>query len=157
MKITLTYAVALLFSLGLAEEVKSDGWNDTFPIDRYTMVSTGKNPYWRLSPGRYVVLGALEPGGGEFVVISVLDETETIDDIETRVIEEREYKDGKLIEVSRNFFAMAEETKDVFYFGEDVDDYIDGQITGHSGHWRAGKDGARAGLYMPGKPVAYYA
>ena len=147
-------AVATLISCpAFTEDSSDDGWNDNFSFDHYTMVSTGKNPYWRLNPGRYVVLGTLEPHGGEFVVISVLDETETIDDIETRVIEEREYKDGKLTEISRNFFAMAKETKDVFYFGEDVDDYVDGEITGHGGQWRAGKDGARAGLYMPGKPV----
>ena len=110
-------AVATLISCpAFTEDSSDDGWNDNFSFDHYTMVSTGKNPYWRLNPGRYVVLGTLEPHGGEFVVISVLDETETIDDIETRVIEEREYKDGKLTEISRNFFAMAKETKDVFLF-----------------------------------------
>ncbi len=151
--LTILSAAALITCPAIAEEADNDGWKDHFPLDNYTMVSTGKNPYWRLNPGRYVVLGALEPRGGEFVLISVLDETETIGDVDTRVIEEREYKDGKLKEISRNFFAMAKETGDVFYFGEDVDDYDNGQVLGHSGQWRAGTDGAQAGLYMPGKPV----
>ena len=86
-------------------------------------------------------------------MISVLDETEMVDGIETRVVEEREYDKGQLKEISRNFFAMSKKTEDVFYFGEDVDDYEDGAVIGHGGQWRAGKDGARAGLYMPGKPA----
>lgn len=151
--LTIILAATLISCPAYAEEANNDGWKDHFPLDRYTMLATGKSPYWRLNPGRYVVLGALDSGGGEFVLISVLDETETVDDVETRVIEEREYKDGKLKEISRNFFAMAQETGDVFYFGEDVDDYDNGQVTGNSGQWRAGTDGARAGLYMPGKPV----
>ena len=153
MKKFIILATTLLFSLAFAEEASDDGWNDRFPIESYTMVSKGQNRYWSIKPGRYVVLGDIGPSGSEFVVISVLDETEMVDGIETRVIEEREYKNGELKEVSRNFFAMAKETKDIFYFGEDVDDYAGGQIIGHSGQWRAGKDGARAGLYMPAKPV----
>jgi len=153
MRKNLICAVTLLSSVAFAEEAKDDGWNDSFPVESLTLVSTGQNRYWSLKPGRYVVLGNIEPAGAEFVVISVLDETEIIDKIETRVIEEREYKDGRLVEVSRNFFAMAKETKDVFYFGEDVDDYENGKISGHSGQWRAGKDDARAGLYMPGNPA----
>ena len=150
----LIFVTTLLCSLAFAEEANDDGWNDSFPVETYTMVSTGnKNPYWSLKPGRYVVLGKIEPGGDEFVIITVLDETETVGNVETRVIEEREYEDGKLAEVSRNFFAMEKKSKDIFYFGEDVDYYEDGQVTGHSGQWRAGSDGARAGLYMPGRPV----
>jgi len=152
-RLTIILATTLISCPAFTEDSGDDGWRDSFSLEDYTMVSTGKNPFWRLNPGRYVVLGALAPGGGEFVVISVLDETEMIGDVDTRVIEEREYKDGKLKEISRNFFAMAKETGDVFYFGEDVDDYDNGQVLGHSGQWRAGTDGARAGLYMPGTPV----
>jgi len=130
-----------------------EGWQDSFPVDTYTMSATGDNPYWGLEPGRFVVLGSLESDGSEFVIISVLDETEVVDGVETRVIEEREFENGELIEISRNFFATAEETGDVFYFGEDVDYYEDGEVTTHEGEWRAGVDDARAGLYMPANPV----
>ena len=153
MKKIIILATTLLFSLAFAEEASDDGWSDNFSVENYTMVSKGQNRYWSIKPGRYVVLGDIGPNGSEFVVISVLDETEMVDGIETRVIEEREYKNGQLKEVSRNFFAMAKETKDIFYFGEDVDDYADGEIIGHSGQWRAGTDGAKAGLYMPAEPV----
>jgi len=76
-----------------------------------------------------------------------------VDGVQTRVLEEREEKDGRLIEVSRNYFAIDKNTKDVYYFGEDVDMYKKGKVTGHGGAWLAGVKGARFGLMMPGKIV----
>ena len=153
MKTILLIAATLLAVPALAAETSGDNWQDTFPIDQYTMSANGENRYWSLIPGRFVVLGSIEPGATEFVVITVLDETELIDGTETRVVEEREYKDGQLLEVSRNFFAAAEETGDVFYFGEDVEMYEDGEVVSHDGEWRAGLGDARAGLYMPKEPI----
>ena len=47
---------------------------------------------------------------------------------------------------------MVEQTKDVFYFGEDVDNYKDGKVANHAGSWLAGVRGAKPGLMMPGQP-----
>jgi len=153
MKTKLLFAAILIAIPAFAATASDDGWQDSFPIETYTMTSTGENRYWSLEPGRFVILGNLESDGSELVIISVLRETEMVDGIETRVIEEREYKNGELVEISRNFFAMAEESGDVFYFGEDVDYYEDGEVVAHDGEWRAGMDGARAGLYMSANPV----
>lgn len=153
MKKILLIATATFATSVSAEVATGDGWQDTFPIDSYTMTPTGENPYWNLTPGRFVVLGSIEPDNTELVVISVLHETELVNGIEARVVEEREYEDGQLAEISRNFFATAEETGDVFYFGEDVDYYEGGEVIGHEGEWRAGQDDARPGLYMPKEPI----
>lgn len=153
MKKYLFLAAALLPVQAYNQETQDNTWQDDFRIDELSMVSNGKNPYWRLTPGQYVILGSLDSDGGEFVVIAVLNETETIGNVETRVVEEREFEAGRLVEVSRNFFAMDKASGDVYYFGEDVDDYKDDKVVDHSGEWRAGVGGARAGLYMPGKPV----
>jgi hypothetical protein len=67
-----------------------------------------------------------------------------------RVVEERETEDGELAEVSRNWFARCVETSDIYYFGEEVDIYEDGELVDHHGEWRAGEDGAQPGLMMPG-------
>ncbi len=64
-----------------------------------------------------------------------------------------------MIEISRNYFAMCAETGDVFYFGEEVDIYESGKLTGHEGAWLAGVDGARAGMIIPANPevgMKYY-
>jgi len=153
MNTKLLLAATFIAIPAFADAADEEGWLDSFPIETYTMTATGNNRFWSLKPGRYVVLGNIGSDGSELVVISVLDETEMVDGVETRVIEEREYEDGELAEISRNFFAMAEETGDVFYFGEDVDYYEDGEVVRHDGEWRAGTDGARPGLYMPDKPV----
>jgi hypothetical protein len=84
------------------------------------------------------------------VIITVLNETRQINGTETRVIEERESIDGELVEISRNFFAICEETNSVFYFGEEVDDYDNDNIISHEGAWLAGVDANRAGVIMPG-------
>lgn len=70
---------------------------------------------------------------------------------QTRVIEEREIENGELVEVSRNYFAVCKPSNDVYYFGEDVDDYENGEIVSHPGAWLAGIDGDKAGMIMPGK------
>jgi hypothetical protein len=123
-------------------------WQEGFDLAGRTLAAAGRNPYFILVPGFQLVL----EGGNEKVAITVLDETIEVDGVITRVVEEREWKRGELTEVSRNFFAIDPETRDVFYFGEDVDDYKDGKIHKHTGAWRAGKRNARAGLYMPGQP-----
>jgi hypothetical protein len=43
------------------------------------------------------------------------------------------------------------ETNDIFYFGEEVDNYEDGVLVDHDGSWRAGEDGAQPGILMPGR------
>jgi hypothetical protein len=130
-------------------------WQEEFGISECTLVSTGRNRYFILEPGFQLVL----EGGREVLTITVLDETVDVDGIQTRVVEEREWRNGDLIEVSRNFFAMCEKTEDVFCFGEEVDMYSGGKLASHSGAWRAGERNAKPGLIMPGNPrlgMQYY-
>lgn len=120
----------------------------SFMIENCTFSSTGRNQFFILEPNyRLVLVG--EDGEEAELIITVLNETRVVDGTETRVVEERESVDGELVEVSRNFFAICEETNSVFYFGEEVDDYENGEIVGHEGEWLAGEDNATAGIMMP--------
>jgi hypothetical protein len=130
-------------------------WQQEFDISKCNLVTMGRNQYFVLEPGYQLVL----EGGGTKLQITVLDETRKVDGIMTRVVEEREWKKGRLYEVARNYFAICEQTKDVFYFGEDVDFYENDKIVKHDGAWLAGEKGNRAGLMMPGTPkvgMKYY-
>ena len=127
---------------------RSDGWTKDFPIEKGELVPIGRNPYFILEPGYILVL----EGGDAQLIITVLNETRMVDGVETRVVEERETKGGKLIEVSRNYFAINKRTNDVFYFGEDVDMYKDGKVVSHAGSWLSGVKKAKFGLMMPGQP-----
>ena len=113
------------------------------------LTTSGRNTYFILEPGYELVL----EDGDEQLVVTVLDETKRIGDFDTRVVEERESRNGKLIEVSRNFFAISKQSKDVYYFGEEVDIYRGGKVVRHEGAWLAGQNGARFGLMMPGTPT----
>ena len=83
----------------------------------------------------------------------MLEETKVVDGVRTRVVEERESRDGELAEISRNYFAIDASTGAVYYFGEDVDIYEVGKVVSHRGAWLSGVDGAKFGLMMPGKPA----
>lgn len=122
------------------------GFQDSFDVNKANLGPDGGNEFFSLEVGKQLVLGE----GDLTVIITVLDETRVVDGVTTRVIEERESEGGALVEVSRNFFAADSTDNDVYYFGEEVDDYENGEIVGHSGAWLAGENGARFGLIMPG-------
>jgi hypothetical protein len=125
-----------------------DGFQIEFAMEQRTFLAEGQNPFFVLEPGFQLELASDEG----HLTITVLDETRKIGNVTARVVEEREEENGKLVEVSRNFFAICKQTNDVFYFGEEVDVYKDGKISGHPGAWLAGERGARAGLVAPGAP-----
>jgi hypothetical protein len=71
--------------------------------------------------------------------------------VEVLVMEDREFENGKLSEVTLNYFAQADDGT-VYYLGEDVDEYKDGKVFGHSGAWLYGKQAQVPGVLMPGNP-----
>jgi hypothetical protein len=100
------------------------------------------------------------------VVDLYLEDTRTftvgLDDVETRVLQETEFANGELAEISRNFFAQADDGS-VYYFGEVVDIYENGAVVSNEGSWLVGgptlpSDPADAGnaaapaLFMPALP-----
>ena len=122
-------------------------WRESFHVDKANWASTGRNPYFVLEPGYRLHFAH----GKATLTVSVLDETKTVDGVETRVVEEREERNGGLTEVSRNYFAIDRATNDVFYFGEDSDGYRNGKVVSREGSWLSGVGGAAYGLMMPGR------
>lgn len=142
--------LALLSSGDLAH-AQLDGFTRDFHVEERDFTAVGRNPYFILEAGYKLILAGEEDGESILVTITVLDEFEIVAGVQTRVVEEREWVDGVLAEVSRNFFAICRRTNGVFYFGEDVDIYDEqGNVVSHEGAWRAGVDGAKPGLMMPG-------
>ena len=134
--------------IALAQTPANSGWVDRFDVDKKDFVTVGANDHFRLEPGYVLVLEK----GKERLVITVLDETKLVDGVETRVVEERESKDGRIVEVSRNFFAFNTADRGVYYFGEEVDIYKNGKVARHEGAWESGKNRARFGLMVPEHP-----
>jgi hypothetical protein len=161
----LSIAVLTAAALGCGRDAKrpapsSQGaWQDSFDVKACTWSTRGENRYFVLRPGYQIVLGKRHREQSEQVLITVLEDTERVDEVETRVVEEQVFQNAQLIEISRDFFAVCTERNDVFHFGEDVDIYEHGTVVAHTGAWRAGRNGARAGLKMPATPpdgLRYY-
>ena len=152
-------ACIVVLAFGAAAKDNGPAFTTDFQIAQCSFSARGDNPFFILDGGRLVLEGE-DHGELERVEITVTKDLEQIElpgagTIFARVVEEREWVDGVLIEVSRNFFATCEETNDVFYFGEEVDIYhADGTVT-HDGAWRAGEPDANgvaeAGIIMPGR------
>jgi hypothetical protein len=152
LKFLATSFIALTCLVALCAQTKypdEQSWTNNFQIQQDELSSTGRNPYFSLEPGYRIVL----ENGNERLATTVLNETRKIDNVETRIVEERETKNGQPVEISRNYFAISKRTNNVYYFGEDVDIYKAGKVTSHEGAWMAGKNGARFGLAMPGVPT----
>jgi hypothetical protein len=147
----LGFGALLLLPLGAAA---ADDFTSSFRLEDCEFLARGANPHFILEPERQL---AYEGEDAE-LFITVLEETRRIQlpiggrprTIRTAVVEEREFEDGEIKEISRNFFALCEKTNDVYYFGEEVDIYEDGEVVSHDGAWLAGQDGAQPGIVMPG-------
>lgn len=121
--------------------------------------NTDTNPFFILKNGYTLRLVGEEDGDDIEVVITVLNEIEPVDGVNTRVVEEREWVGDELVEISRNYFAICNRTNAVYYFGElsqeceggfEDGDFCPPERLSEDGSWRAGEDGAMPGLIMPG-------
>jgi hypothetical protein len=130
------------------DDAQAAGFRMNFSVEKSGLAATGDNPFLTIRPGRSLKL----KHGIDTLTLTVLPETKTVDGVECGILEERETKDGQLIEISRNYFATDKATGDVYYFGEDVDNYKDGKVVSHDSTWHAGKNGAKFGMMMPAKP-----
>ena len=86
--------------------------------------------------------------------VTLLPETQIIEwegrRVETLVSQYNAFLDGRIQEVAYDYYAQADDGS-VWYFGEDVYDFIDGAIVVTEGTWRAGRDGPAA-MIMPADP-----
>ncbi len=155
----LSVGVGVFLCAALPVAAGQGEFTEDFPLDDCSFSDSGRNPYFSLEVGDQLIFESEDDEEQVRLKITVLakrklitfetDEGETLK-VCTRVVEEREWVNGKLFEVSRNYFARCQETNDIYYFGEDVDFYENGVIVGHDGSWRAGLDDALPGLIMPG-------
>jgi hypothetical protein len=111
------------------------------------------NPYWPMAPGaRWVYEGGNREGTHERVVVEVTDKVRVIaNGIEARVIRDTVSQNGRLIEVTDDWYAQ-DSDGNVWYLGEYVSNYEHGRVTDHSGSFEAGVDGAQPGIAMPAFP-----
>jgi len=115
------------------------------------------NPYVAFAAVKRAVYAGeeLDPENGEVVKVrvesTVRDAPETVAGTKVTVVDVSDYEDGELVEKTADYYAQ-HRSGVVYYLGERVDDYEDGEIRGHGGQWLAGESGNRAGVFMPAAP-----
>ena len=104
------------------------------------------NPYWPMNPGTTWTYEGVtsDPETGETesetIIVEVLDDTRTVFGVETRIVRDRVFLDGLLIEDTFDWYAQ-DDAGNVWYMGEEVTDFEyddEGNRIGtsHTGAWR---------------------
>lgn len=147
--ICLLIFTALITACAQKNNEQGKFFTESLMQDSCSFSSIGRNTYFILEPGYQLILEGKEDGENTKLIITVLNETRNIGNVETRVVEENESVNGQTVEISRNFFAFCKQNSSMYYFGEEVDVYKNGKIINHEGAWIAeGKN--KAGIMMPG-------
>ena len=107
--------------------------------------------YLAFTPGtKYIYEGKTEEGT-ERTEVYVTGETKKVMGVDALVVWDRVWLNNELIEDTKDWFAQ-DKYGDVWYFGEDSKDIVNGKIAGREGSWGAGVDGAQPGIVMKANP-----
>jgi hypothetical protein len=124
---------------------------EPFELDPANFVDTIDNPYWPMTPGsRWVYRETDAEGTVQRVVVTVTDQTKTIEGIEATVVHDVVSEDGEVVEDTFDWYAQ-DKWGNVWYLGEATKEF-DGDKVSTEGSWEAGVDGALAGVVVPANP-----
>jgi len=152
-------AVAVAAGLSAAFSVPTDPPVFTNPLD-FT------NEWQPFVEGGVKVFQGKSDGEATVVVDIYLADTREFDldgePVACHILQETEFSGGAVSEISLNYFAQGDDGA-VYYFGEVVDTYEGGVVTGHGGSWLVGgptlpsdpaetADADAPGLFMPANP-----
>ena len=131
----------------LEADEESPQWASISHVDLANLTTVGKNAYFNLEPGyrlRYA-------DGPLSRTLTVRRKTKMVDGVETRVIEDKEEKDGQPTKIVWKYYAIDKTTTALYCFGIHVQSYQNGKLVSHRG-WRSGDHGAVFTLVMPAAP-----
>lgn len=109
------------------------------------------HPYFPLIPGTTFIYEGQSEGESERIVVEVTHDTRQVQGVTCVVVRDRVWIDGELVEDTDDWFAQ-HRNGDVWYFGEEVEDFEGGVVVSTAGSWEAGLGGARAGVLLPAAP-----
>ena len=119
---------------------------------------TVDNPFFPLAtvPYRLYLGEEVDPETGETTATrveeSVLPETDWVAGVEVTVVAVKEYEDEELTESTLDYYAQGSDGT-VYYLGERVNKYENGQVVNHEGTWLAGEGANQPGIFMPAYPT----
>ena len=112
------------------------------------------NPGFPLKPGTVYTYQGVKDGKPSREVLRVTHRTKTIQGVPCVVVDDRLYVEGHLAERTNDWYSQ-DARGTVWYFGEATAELDkSGKVTSTEGTWQSGRDGAKAGIYMPAHPRA---
>jgi len=105
------------------------------------------NPYFSLTPGKNMIYESKTEEGLEKIEVYIMNETKTVNGVETRIVWDRVWLNNELIEDTKDWYAQDNEGN-VWYFGEESQEIIDNIVVSTKGSWEAGINGAKPGIIM---------
>jgi hypothetical protein len=111
------------------------------------------NPWFPLKPGTRMVYRGVKDGKRAVDIFFVTRRTRTIQGVVCRVVQDRLRLAGVLEERTVDWYAQSG-TGGVWYFGERTAELGPrGHVLTRDGSWMAGRNGARAGVYLTATPT----
>jgi hypothetical protein len=111
------------------------------------------NPWYPLKPGSVYVYRGVKDGKPSREVMTVTRRTKTIDGAPCVVVSDLLYLRGRLEERTTDFYTQ-DAKGNVWYFGENTAELDrNGRVKNTGGSWKAGVDGAKAGVFMFARPT----
>ncbi len=143
----------LIFSSGFAgrKDVRQASAPYHPTIDPASFSVVVNNPYFTLAPGTTYTYKGQDDEGEEINKVTVTDQTRKIVGVTTRVVWDRVWLNGQLIEETYDWYAQ-DRDGNVWYFGEDSREYKKGRVVSTKGSWEAGVNGAQPGIVMQANP-----
>jgi hypothetical protein len=127
---------------------------ETVKLDPADFTTEIDNAYWPMRPGtRWIYREQSQHEGTLRGEVTVTDKVKEVDGVKARVIHDVATKDGRLVEVTDDWYAQ-DKTGNLWYLGEDTTEYRNGKPHSTGGSWEAGVDGAQAGIMIPATPHA---
>jgi len=121
-------------------------------IDPADFIAEINNPYMPLVPGTTYVYDGNTEKGNEHNEVVVSPETRLILGVTCVVVKDQVMVDGVLEEATLDWYAQ-DRQGNVWYFGEDSNEYKDGVVVSAKGSWEAGVNGAMPGIVMKAAPA----
>ncbi len=163
------FAVGVLAVIGIANSAKSGTYSYSSSAAEYSPKINPKdfttnitNKFFSLPPGKTMVYELETADGLERIEITITGSKKKVMGVNTLVYRDKVWmddgeRDGKwtkeeLVEDTKDYLAQNIKTGDVWYFGEDVKNYENGQYLDSDGAWIADpEEGVYPGIWIKGK------
>jgi hypothetical protein len=125
-------------------------YNPTIDPAKFSAAIT--NAYFPLKPGQTYIYEGKRDDQPRRTEMAVTTETKTIMGVKCIVVRDVLTSNGALVEKTVDWYAQ-DLDGNVWYFGEDTAEYVNGAVTSTAGTWLAGVDAALPGIVMKAHPA----